>query len=98
MTASCQPDILARDPSGHLALRQSIRNTAALVAVGPGASAECTDPLRTDSAAGDQPAVVAMAFDGQHDLDGELLADWPPEAEILFDAREDWERSIPLTE
>lgn len=82
-----------------MALRQSIRNTAAPVAVGPGASAGWPDPLRTDNgAAGDQFAVVAMVFDGQHDLDGERLADWPPEAEILFDAREAWECSIPRTE
>jgi hypothetical protein len=106
MAASCQLDILARDTNGRLFVRQTIRNTGAPVAVGPGSTAGWRDLLRTDSAAGDLPAVVAMAFDGQHCVDGPRMENWPADAdadadadaEVVFDAAEAWSRSMPLVD
>jgi hypothetical protein len=94
--AVCQLDILARDANGHLVVRQTIRNTQAPVAIGPGTTSGWRDLLRTDSAAGGSPAIVTMVFDGQHYVETERREDWPADAEIVFDAAWAWSRSIPL--
>lgn len=96
--AACQLDILARDASGHLVVRQTIRNTAAPVALGPGTTSGWRDLLRTDSAAEGLPAIVTMVSDGQHYADTQRLEAWPDDAEIVFDAADSWSRSMPLVD
>jgi hypothetical protein len=95
-SAICQLDILARDPNGHLKLRQSVRNASAPLGVGPLKPGGWRDLVRTDSAPGELPASVTMVFDGQNYLDGERAKSLPADAELLLDNVEAWQQSIPL--